>query len=492
MQKEFTTPLLRFTLALIPLAAAVLLTGFARPPTLLEQVIESGELVVATRTSPTTYYVNAGVPAGPEHDLAQMFADHLGVALRIVEPGHFSEILPLVTRREAHLAAAGLSVTRERERIVRFGPSYQEITQQLVYRNGHPAPRSPEDLVGAAPVEVVAGSSHAEQMRRLALAQPGIEWRENTTDAIGDLLARVWQRELPYTIADSNEISLNQRYFPELRTAFDFNEPERLAWAFAKGKDDSLLQASREFFALIEADGRLEQVLERYYGHAREFDYVGVRRLLRHVEQRLPAYLATFQEAADRNGIDWRLLAAVGYQESHWDPRAISPTGVRGIMMLTRTTAADLGIQNRIDPVNSIRGGARYLRQIERRLPDEIRDPDRTWFALAAYNIGPGHLHDAREITRRRGGDPNRWMDVMDSLPLLMQPEWHAQTRFGYARGREAVTYVQNIRGYYDILVWQTTPLAETESIPAERIAATMPPPSLPLTARSYVPSPVL
>ncbi len=491
MQKEFTTPLLRFLLVLVPLGAAVLLTGFARPPTLLEQVLERGELVVATRSSPTTYYVDANGPAGPEHDLARMFADHLGVDLRLIEPDHFSEILPLVIRREAHLAAAGLSVTRDREQSVRFGPAYQEVTQQLVYRNGQPAPRTVQDLVGAAPIEVIAGSSHAEQLRRLAVEYPGIAWRENDSDAIGDLLSRVWRRELPYTIADSNEVSLNQRYFPELRTAFDLTDPERLAWAFAKGKDDSLLQAAREFFALIEADGRLEQVLERYYGHAREFDYVGVRRFLRHVEQRLPAYLATFQEAADRYGIDWRLLAAVGYQESHWNPRAISPTGVRGIMMLTRTTAADLGIHNRIDPVNSIRGGARYLRQIERRLPDDIPDPDRTWFTLAAYNIGPGHLHDARELTRQRGGDPDRWMDVMDSLPLLMQPEWHRQTRFGYARGTEAVNYVQNIRGFYDILVWQTTPRVDDPQ-PDIAAAPVSLSPRVPLTARSYVPSPVL
>jgi membrane-bound lytic murein transglycosylase F len=489
MKKEFSTPLLRFTLALVPLGAAVLLTAFARPPTMLEQVLKSGELVVATRNSPTTYYLDANGPAGLEHDLTRLFANHLGVDLRIVEPEHFSDILPMVVRREVHLAAAGLSITRDRERNIRFGPPYQEVTQQLVYRNGAPVPRGPEELAGAA-IEVVAGSSHAEQMRRLARDIPGIDWRENREAGIGDLLAQVWRREIPYTIADSNEFSLNQRYFPELRAAFDLNEPEQLAWAFAKGMDDSLLLAAREFFALIEADGRLEQVLERYYGHAREFDYVGVRRFLRHADQRLPAYLPTFQEAADRYGHDWRLLAAVGYQESHWDPRAISPTGVRGIMMLTRTTAADMGIQNRIDPVNSIRGGARYLHQIERHLPGEIRHPDRTWFALAAYNIGPGHLHDAREITLRRGGDPNRWIDVMDSLPLLMQSEWHQQTRFGYARGLEAVNYVQNIRGYYDILVWQTTPRAEAAAPEPEQLAAAPTPRAL--TARSYIPSPVL
>ncbi len=486
MQKDITTPLFRFALALIPLGAAVLLTGFARPPTMLEQVLERGELVVATRTSPTTYYQDTNGPAGFEYDLTRLFADHLGVDLTIVAPEQFSAILPMVTRREVHLAAAGLSITRERERSVVFGPAYHEVTQQLVYRAGNRVPLGPEDL-GDTPVEVVAGSSHAEQLKHLSKQYPAIVWHENADAGSGDLLARVWQREIPYTVADSNELSLNQRYFPELRKAFDLNDAEPLAWAFAKGKDSSLVKAADEFFALIEDDGRLDQLLERYYGHALKFDYVGVRRFLRHVDQRLPSYLPIFREAAQNYDHDWRLLAAVGYQESHWDPRAISPTGVRGIMMLTRTTAADMGIQDRIDPGNSIRGGARYLRKIERHLPQEIPYPDRTWFALAAYNIGPGHLQDARAITHRRGGDPNRWVDVMNSLPLLMQPEWHQQTRFGYARGIEAVNYVQNIRSYFDILVWQTTPRAE--QVPGPVAAAPL---ISPLTAKSYVPSPVL
>lgn len=485
MQKDISRPLITFSLVLIPLCAAVLLTGFARPPTMLEQVMRSGELVVATRNSPTTYYIDSHGPAGPEYDLVRMFADHLGVELRMVEVEKFSAILPMVARREVHLAAAGLSVTDERKQRVRFGPAYQEVTQQLVYRSDTPEPRSLEQLTGQT-IEVLGGSSHVEQLRRIADTLPALSWHENSENGMSELLARVWRREIRYTIADSNELQLNQRFYPELRAGPDINDPEALAWAFAKGKDDSLIEAAATFFAQIEGDGRLAQVLERYYGHARAFDYVGVRRFLRHVEQRLPAYLDTFQEAAQRHEHDWRLLAAVGYQESHWNPRAISPTGVRGIMMLTRNTAADLGIHNRIDPANSIRGGARYLRQLERRLPSEIRQPDRTWFTLAAYNIGLGHLQDARDITRKRGGDPDRWIDVMDSLPLLMQREWYEDTRFGFARGLEAVNYVQNIRGYYDILVWQTTPRPPANPT---RIADSA---RSPLVNSSYIPSPVL
>ena len=144
----------------------------------------------------------------------------------------------------------------------------------------------------------------------------------------------------------------------------------------------------------------------------------------------------------------------MGYQESHWNPDAVSPTGVRGIMMLTEATARQLGVEDRVDPRQSIFGGARYLRRIKRKIPERIAEPDRTWLALAAYNIGFGHLEDARILTQANGGDPDRWEDVREHLPLLADPKWHTRTRHGYARGGQPVHYVENIRYYYDVLLW--------------------------------------
>jgi len=195
-------------------------------------------------------------------------------------------------------------------------------------------------------------------------------------------------------------------------------------------------------------------LLERHYGHVSDFDYVGTRTYMRHIEQRLPEYRPHFEEAVADKDIDWRLLAAVAYQESHWNPKAVSPTGVRGMMMLTRTTANDLGVDRRTDPRQSIDGGSRYLKYLLDRIPERIQGRDRLWLALAAYNIGYGHMEDARIITQQRGGDPDKWMDVKESLPLLHKRKWYSKTKNGYARGNEAVRYVENIRSYYDILVW--------------------------------------
>jgi membrane-bound lytic murein transglycosylase F len=151
---------------------------------------------------------------------------------------------------------------------------------------------------------------------------------------------------------------------------------------------------------------------------------------------------------------DWRLLAAIGYQESKWDPTAVSPTGVKGLMMLTAETAQRLGVKDREDPRQSIFGGARYLQKMRETIPERVPEPDRTWLALAAYNLGYGHLEDGRILTQMHGKDPDSWQDVREHLPLLGQERWYMQVKRGYARGWEAVKFVDNVRGYLDILEW--------------------------------------
>ena len=450
----------------LPWVACLVLAACGRPPTELEQVLVHKELIVITRNSPTTYFEGPDGPTGLEYDLAKRFAEHLGVELRMVVPPNFSDILPLTALGNANLAAAGLTVTRKREEKVRFGPVYQTITPQLVYRSGSTRPKTLADLNGI--LEIVAGSSHEELLQKLVRDYPELTWQTNSELDSAELLMLLWQQLIEYTIADSNELSVNRRFYPELKPAFDISPPESLAWAFPRSEDDSLFQAASVFFRNIREDGTLEQLIDRYYGHIGEFDYVGTRRYQAHVEQRLPQYKKFFIEAANEVGMDWRLLAAIGYQESHWKADAVSPTGVRGIMMLTQAAASDLDIKNRNDPEQSIRGGARYLAKMLQRIPDRIPEPDRTWLALAAYNVGHGHLEDARILTQKNKGNFDSWVDVKENLPLLSKKKWFQQTRYGYARGHEPVIYVDNIRTYYDILVWLTEKDAEDRDVVQE------------------------
>jgi membrane-bound lytic murein transglycosylase F len=171
-----------------------------------------------------------------------------------------------------------------------------------------------------------------------------------------------------------------------------------------------------------------------------------------HISTRLPLLRVPFEAAARDTGFSWRLLAALGYQESRWRPGAVSPRGAQGVMMLMPVTARKMGVKDVFHPDENIMGGARYLAYMKTRIPQRIRDPDRTWLAMAAYNIGIGHLEDARIITQMRKKNPDRWAEVRANLPRLSDPHWHSKVKRGYANGRETVQFVERVAQFEAIL----------------------------------------
>ena len=422
--------------------------------------------MVVTRNSPTTYYESADGPTGLEYEMVKMFADELDVELTLVIPDSLSDLLNKISTNAIHIAAAGLTITKEREKIFRFGPAYQEITEQLIYNITNKRPKSLSQIDGT--LEVVTNSSHEERLQYLKAVMKDLSWKSSQDLESEELLQMVSDNMIDYTIADSNELALNQRFLINLRVAFDISEPQYLAWALPKTDDNSLFLEVQKFFKKIKENGELTRLIERNYGHVESFDYVGTKIFRRHIEKRLPAYLDFFQEAAIEYDVDWRLIAAMGYQESHWNPDAVSPTGVRGIMMLTLKTAKDMKVKNRLDPESSISGGTKYFKKTHGRMDKNITEPDRTWMAMAAYNVGYYHVQDARKIARKLKKNPNLWIDVKQTLPLLAKSKWYKQTRYGYARGWEPVRYVENIRSYYDILKWVDESDIVTTPVPEE------------------------
>ncbi len=467
--------------ALVIVCSALIATC-GQPPSLLDEVLSLGELRVVTRNSPTTFYTGANGPEGPEYDLVKGFAEFIGVELRLQTSERFADLIPTVVDGRAHLAAAGLTVTPERAARVDFGPRYQTVKQYLIYKLGSARPRSIEDVDGKK-LEVIASSSYAETLRQAQMARPELVWTENPHADLAELLVGVASRKIDYTVADSTLFNIYQNFVPDIRMGFELTTGDSLAWAFPRRHDRSLIERAEAYMKRIRDNGDLDRILGRYYHRTQRFDYVGTRRFIRDYTGTLPRYRDLFEAAAAEEHMDWRLLAAIGYQESLWDPQAVSPTGVRGIMMLTETTAGVMGLDDRIDPAQSITGGAKYFSRTKRRLPASIQEPDRTWFALAAYNVGYGHVQDARHITRKLGKNPNLWAHVKKALPLLTQRSWYANTTHGYARGWEPVMYVENIRNYYDILTWltrdtpaePTTPEAATPTIAYESSARGMP-----------------
>ncbi len=477
------TPSLRATTwpLLLAVMVAFLITlapSEQQGPNRLEKIQQRGRLTVLTCNGPTTYYHGPGGQAGLEYELAGLFAARLGVELEIVTRPSRRATIQALTEGGGDLAAAGIIVTDRLREIVRFAPSYQSVAEQIVYRRGEVGhPETLADLNGQ-PIVVSAESCHAEHLARLAEQHPGLVYQESPDANSDELLFLTYEGKIPYTVADSHKIALYRRYFPELRVGPVLTEVNELAWALPQEEDDSLYRAVAEFIDQAHTDGTLSHLLERYYGHLDRIDYVGTRRFMRHAQERLPQYEAWFKEAATAFGFDWRLLAAVSYQESHWDPAAVSPTGVRGLMMLTLDTATEVGVTDREDPRQSIMGGAKYLAGIRQRIAADIGKPDRDWLALVSYNIGHGHLLDAFKLTERLGQDPTRWVDIKDNLPKLERQQWYRELTYGYAPGYSAIHYVQNIRAYYDLLVWHTDGL-EMLPLPETLIDPTSPPAGL-------------
>jgi len=433
----------------------------------LEKIQQSGTLRVLTLNSASTYYQDNNGSNGLEYELSTLFSDYIGVKAEFITISQFADLYPELLFGSGDIIASGLSKNEsEFSSAVAYGPRYFESSNQVLYHKKHVTrPRKMEDLTEGL-LHVVSGTSQTKLLVKLREQYPRLIWREVDDAASEELIERVDSGEIPYLLADSHQIALHRRFFPELRIAFELGEPRQLRWAYNRSLDTSLDIALERFFKQIDKDGRLEQLIHRHYSHVADFNYSDIQTFTGHIEKRLPKYETLFRKEAKAVGVDWRLIAAIGYQESLWNPRAKSPTGVRGLMMLTRPTAKQMKVTNRLDPAESIRGGARYFARVLERTSSKIIEPDRTWFALASYNVGFGHVQDARKITEKNGGNPNRWIDVKKSLPLLARKKWYKQTKYGYARGSEPVKYVGNIRKYYDYLIGLDLKLNKESSLP--------------------------
>jgi membrane-bound lytic murein transglycosylase F len=436
----------------LALLATLLLATCTQPPGLLEQVLEAGELRVVTRNSPDAYYLGSHGPEGPAYELASRFAERLGVALRLYTVRTREAAIQEVLAGRAHVAAAGLTTGVELPPSAHYGPGYHRVREHLVFRRRDRRPARIEDAAQGQ-IEVAAGSAHLRTLEDLRLRHPELAWVERGDSETEELLAEISRGGVQYTLASSTEFALNRLVHPELAIALDLSPERSIAWVVSTAAHDrTLLDRVNAFFSGARAEGLVADLLERYYGGRDRFDYLFSRNFLQHVETRLPRYLDWFQEAAAKYQLDWRLLAAMGYQESKWDPLAVSFTGVRGLMQLTEDTAAMMRAGDRHDPRASIFGGARYLARMLETIPERIPEPDRTWFAVASYNVGYGHLEDARVLTQQHGRNPDRWEDVREFLPLLSQERWYTRTKRGYARGWEPVRYVDNVQAYLNIL----------------------------------------
>lgn len=442
-----------FIIGIIALVAAMIIGLNLRWPNTqnnqLNQILSRGELRVSAISSPLIYLDDEANLHGFDYELVQSFADYLGVKLIITMRPTVELIFDDIEEGNADIGVAGLLYNKDRLQKMKTGPSYLNVTQQLVYRKGSTRPKSFNDIKGK--LVVMAGSAHASTLKSLAGKYPELTWQETTEYTTNQLLEMVAEGLIDYTLEDSISVALQQRIHPEITVGFDLVDDHAITWYMKRLNDDSLNAALLDFFNVSNEIDLLARLDEKYFSHVSSFDYFDTISFINAINKKLPNYQPLFEKYATT--LDWKLLAAIAWQESHWDPLATSPTGVRGLMMLTKPTAETMGVADRLDAEESIKGGAAYLEYLMQRLPVSIADDDRIWFALAAYNMGYGHMQDVRKLTEMQGGDPDRWLDVKSRLPLLTQKKYYSQLNYGYARGHEAYRYVENIRRYHQSLV---------------------------------------
>ncbi|WP_158589099.1 membrane-bound lytic murein transglycosylase MltF [Alginatibacterium sediminis] len=442
----------RFLVRLFAVFSVVLLLqACERQPTTnyLDQIKDSGELRVGTLYSHQTFFYNQdGLESGLEYDLLTQLAQSLGVTLRMIPLISQEELFKAMNNDQVDLLAAGLSPTRKNRVFFRYSPHIYKVNSHLVYRRGSNRPRTLEEIDDT--VWLLRNSYNEQLLEESIDGDETIEIKFADYDE-NELLRQIAEQEISYALVNDSNLMIQRRSYPELSSALTLEEDLGIVWYMSRERDDSFYSTVLDFVGKRHIDGTIAKLYQRYLSYIEDFDYVDTRAFVRAVDDRLPKYQAWFEQYAGT--LDWRLLAAVGYQESHWKADAVSPTGVRGIMMLTNPTAKSVGVKDRTDPEQSIRGGATYLQQLIGRVPETIPEDEKIWFALASYNIGFGHVLDARLLTRMQGADDNSWDEVKERLPLLMQRKWHRQTRYGYARGKEAYHYVTNIQMYYQNLL---------------------------------------
>ena len=415
----------------------------------LHKILKSGEITEITRNAPHCYYIYRDEVMGFEYDLVKAFSDYMGVRLNIKIAENWERMIPALKKGSGALIAAGIAITPKRQKQVAFSDGYMEIQQHIIsHRNGAKIKKI-EDLSGKT-IHVRKATSYQERLE--ALQKQGIEvniefHKDLPTE---ELIQRVADREIEFTIADSNIALLNQRHYPGAKMASPINEKQHLGWA-VHPQAHELLAKINSFFKTIKANGKFEEIYNIYYGDVGEFDYVDLRAFHQGIKTKLSRYSPFIKAVAKRHGFDWRLIAAQIYQESHLNPWAKSQAGAKGLMQLLPSTARSMGVQDLYNPVENINAGVQHLKYLYDQF-DGAKDEDRLLIALAAYNVGQGHIEDARNLALKMNLNPDSWESLSKTLPLLRHRKYYKNAKYGYCQGNEPVTYIKQIMIYFDIL----------------------------------------
>ncbi|MBF0376580.1 MAG: membrane-bound lytic murein transglycosylase MltF [Desulfamplus sp.] len=418
----------------------------------LSKIMKAGKIIMITENGSNSYYIYRDEPMGFEYEIAKEFAAFLQVELEVITPD-LDKIFTYLDMGKGDFVASGVTITEKLEKKMLFTQPYMEAEQKIIYNKDKFPIEKIKDL---ETVKIHVSQNTKYHDRLLELKKSGLDIEVVVHDDLctEELIRMVSENEdgVSYTVADSHIARLNRRYYPDISIGISIQKKEHIGWAVRKG-DANLSDKMVQFFDIIKHNGVFNRIYEKYYGHlGTGFDYSDLKAFHEDVQTRLPKYQKAIVRESEKHGFDWRIIAAVIYQESRFDPKARSETGVRGLMQVTEEAAAEMGVTNRRDPIQNLKAGIGYLNSLYQKFHDVHDTMERIKFALASYNVGYGHVTDAQKIAQKKGLDGNRWASLTKTLPLLSKPRYYSKAKYGYARGHEPIKYIKKVFAYYDIL----------------------------------------
>jgi len=426
-----------------------------RPPSIakhdLPGIRNTQVLRVLTRNNPATYFLWRGELLGFEYELARHFAKQQKLRVEMVVPPMREDLIPWLLEGKGDLIAASMTISDQREsQGIEFSRPYLTASEIVVARAEEPLSRlaSPGDLVGRT-VVVRKSSSYWDTLQDLQKQGIALTVQAAPEDLeTEEIIARVAEGEYDLTVADSHILDIELTWREDIRAAFPLGDPKEHGWA-VRTSNPKLLKAVNQYLRREHRGLFYNITFNKYFKNPRN--------IREHLEFRttrtgeLSPYDDLAQTFAKHYGFDWRLVVAQMYQESRFDPDARSWSGAVGLMQVLPRTAKSLGFSTITTPEESIEAGVKYLDWVRERFEPELPVNVRTWFALAAYNAGHGHVLDARRLANQLGLNPDRWFgNVEKAIKLLARRKYARQARHGYCRGSEPVQYVREIKRRYE------------------------------------------
>ena len=412
------------------------------------RILSAGEIKIVTRFSPSDYYEIKNEENGYTYDVMKNFADFIGVKLKVVTMDSLEDATNALNNREVDMLA-NMGIINN----VKTSYAYNKVNQYIVYNSKHTIKPNKTDDLQDSSIEIIDSISIKNNLDSF-LGSININLIISKDKNIDEIINLMKNNKIKYTVLNNNDLAIFNKYFPEIKIGFKIGEDVPSTWSIPENTSYRFEKKLSEYFTQILKTNKLKKFYTKHFTGKLQYTFVGTRSFLADFLNVFPLYEFYFKKYAKLYNHDWRLLASIGYQESKWDKDAVSYTGVRGLMMLTKNTSKEMNVEDREDPIQSIEGGAKYLKKMLKSLPDNINNNDKIWYAIASYNIGFRHIEDAMKMADNEGVNSGNWYLLEPYILRLSQSKYYKNTKYGYARGWETLKYVQNIRQYYDILVF--------------------------------------